>query len=86
MTTDFDSEMMAALEADGEKLRAMTGEDHGPFDLDAPAMTKREALQIAHERLTSVVAFCLDLGLEPDRIDKDSIRNAHEMVSLALKR
>lgn len=28
---NFDTEMMAALEADGEKLRQMTGEDHGPF-------------------------------------------------------
>ena len=28
---NFDREMMAALEADGEKLRRMTGEDHGPF-------------------------------------------------------
>lgn len=28
---EFDDEMMAALEADGEKLRRMTGEDHGPF-------------------------------------------------------
>lgn len=27
----FNDEMMAALEADGEKLRALTGEDHGPF-------------------------------------------------------
>ncbi len=26
----FDDEMMRALESDGEKLRAMTGEDHGP--------------------------------------------------------
>lgn len=26
----LDKEMQAALEADGEKLRAMTGEDHGP--------------------------------------------------------
>lgn len=29
MTTD--KEMMAALEADGEKLHALTGEDHGPW-------------------------------------------------------
>lgn len=29
--SDFDKEMQAALEADGEKLRAMTGEDHGPY-------------------------------------------------------
>ena len=29
----FSPEMQAALEADGEKLRAMTGEDHGPWDM-----------------------------------------------------
>ena len=27
-------EMMAALEADGEKLAALTGEDHGPIWVD----------------------------------------------------
>lgn len=27
----YGKEMKAALEADGEKLRAMTGEDHGPW-------------------------------------------------------
>lgn len=26
----FDDEMMKALEADGEKLKALTGQDHGP--------------------------------------------------------
>lgn len=26
--------MQDALEADGEKLRQLTGQDHGPFDLD----------------------------------------------------
>jgi hypothetical protein len=30
-----DLDMEAALEADGEKLRQLTGEDHGPFNLDA---------------------------------------------------
>lgn len=37
--TDID-DFEAALEADGEKLRALTGEDQGPWDLDeffAPA-------------------------------------------------
>lgn len=34
MSTIFDKEMMKALEADGEMLRQMTGEDHGPWDLD----------------------------------------------------
>lgn len=30
---DFDLEMQKALEADGEKLRQLTGEDHGPFEM-----------------------------------------------------
>ncbi|WP_065330349.1 hypothetical protein [Tritonibacter mobilis] len=34
--TEFDREMMAALEADGEYLRQMTGQDHGPYFIDAP--------------------------------------------------
>lgn len=29
----LDDEMQSALEADGEKLRQLTGEDHGPFEL-----------------------------------------------------
>ncbi len=33
--TVFDDEMMKALEADGEYLRQMTGEDHGPYFFDA---------------------------------------------------
>jgi hypothetical protein len=31
----FTKEMMDALEADGEKLRQLTGEDHGPLFLAA---------------------------------------------------
>ncbi|MCJ8518976.1 fructose/tagatose bisphosphate aldolase [Pseudorhizobium tarimense] len=30
----FDKEMQKALEADGEYLRQMTGEDHGPYFID----------------------------------------------------
>lgn len=37
MSTVFDDEMMRALEADGEMLRQLTGEDHGPwFIIDEP--------------------------------------------------
>jgi len=32
----FNKEMQAALEADGEKLKALTGEDHGPKFLSEP--------------------------------------------------
>ena len=31
----FDKQMTDALKADGEKLRALTGEDHGPEFFDA---------------------------------------------------
>jgi hypothetical protein len=31
-----DREMQRALELDGEKLRQLTGEDHGPFNDDLP--------------------------------------------------
>lgn len=55
------------------------------MNLDAPIITRRMALEQARERLTSVVAYCLDLGLEPDAMDKDSIRKALDMVNLALQ-
>jgi len=60
----------------------MTDKD---LPLDAPVLTRREVLEKANERLTSVVAYCLDAGLEPDQMDKESIRTAHEMVKLALR-
>lgn len=33
MAIDWDLEMQRALEADGEKLRQLTGDDHGPWVL-----------------------------------------------------
>ena len=36
----FDKEMEAALIADGEKLRALTGEDHGPLEHEAEGCPK----------------------------------------------
>jgi hypothetical protein len=35
------TEMQRALEADGEKLRQLTGEDHGPFKLCDPIVGPR---------------------------------------------
>jgi hypothetical protein len=32
MSNNFENEMSAALAADGERLRQLTGEDHGPWD------------------------------------------------------
>ena len=55
------------------------------IDLDASAITRREALEKAQGHLTSVVCYCLDLGLEPDAWDKERIREAYQMVNLALR-
>jgi hypothetical protein len=43
----MDKEMMKALEADGEKLRQLTGEDHGPyfFDIDDDLWADLEAAE-----------------------------------------
>ena len=53
--TDITPEILKALEADGEKLRQMTGEDHGPFDLaDRHGLSKDEwsaGLDAYHEKL-----------------------------------
>ena len=37
MSRDYDAEMVLALELDGEKLRQLTGEDHGPWLTDVLA-------------------------------------------------
>jgi hypothetical protein len=56
------------------------------INLDDAALTKGEALEIAYQRLTSVIHYGLDLGLEPDKMDKESIRTAHQMIGLALNK
>jgi hypothetical protein len=56
------------------------------INLDDAALTKGEALEIAYQRLTSVIHYGLDLGLEPDKMDKESIRPAHQMIGLALNK
>ena len=43
---DFDKEMERALMADGEKLRALTGEDHGPWDLDDFALADEHRAEL----------------------------------------
>jgi hypothetical protein len=60
--------------------------DRKDINLDDAALTKGEALEIAYQRLTSVIHYGLDLGLEPDKMDKESIRTAHQMIGLALNK
>lgn len=63
----YDKEMQAALFADGEKLRALTGEDHGPWtpeDSDElpPSFEPEDPAEVAElrEQLATVRA-----ALEP---------------------
>lgn len=46
-TRSPDDEMELALRADGEKLRALTGEDHGPFE-DEP-IELEEVYSLLHQ-------------------------------------
>lgn len=45
----FDREMQRALEADGEKLRQLTGEDHGPWPREFPHETVWEFQRVDEE-------------------------------------
>ena len=57
------------------------------IDFDAPVqMTKREALEQAQGRISNIVANCLDLGLMPDKLDCQRLREANDFLALALRR
>lgn len=52
----MDREMIRALEADGEKLRQLTGEDCGPvFIFGGQEMTKEAALKLIDEHKNKLV-------------------------------
>ena len=55
----MDEEMMAALEADGEKLRQLTGKDHGPVFLT-------EAIEVARHNVRRALIHDLP-GPDPNR-------------------
>lgn len=55
MTTDQDRaalEMQKALEADGEKLRQLTGKDHGPFYIDEDRAARMAEIRERTENAT----------------------------------
>jgi hypothetical protein len=56
-----DNEMRRALEADGEKLRMMTGQDHGPFPETQPGDTGYP-FQIAIDSLKKLNTLTCDLA------------------------
>jgi len=63
-----------ALALDGEKLRQLTGEDHGPFDFDADAAlySRDEALARTRQLLDDdphaayMVAACVNTAQSPN--------------------
>ena len=55
------------------------------IDLDAPvAMTKREVVNAAHGRISGVIAYALDLGQMPDALDCQRIREAGQLLGIAV--
>ena len=50
----FDKEMMRALEADGEKLRQLTGEDHGPVFIEPDSVAHKHGMEIATLAMSAV--------------------------------
>jgi hypothetical protein len=59
----FDKEMMKALEADGEKLRQLTGEDHGPHFMCGHIWAIQDEIGLP---------FCAECG-EPWRVEFNHI-------------
>lgn len=55
----FDKDMQAALQADGEKLRQMTGEDHGPIFDDPPAEPEADTDDPNKEDVLRIIAEAL---------------------------
>ena len=80
--TDWNDEMMRALEADGEKLRALTGADHGPWDTDLPEVEERTMADIARaEALAKMLAE--EEGVRWDREGMDGFWDRAALVSRA---
>lgn len=57
--TDFDIEMQKALEADGEKLRQLTGEDHGPWK-DLPRHSTDWQFQRGEDTLEVIIHYDIE--------------------------
>lgn len=63
---EMNREMIRALKADGEKLRQLTGEDHGPFEIpDAPCLECDGSGWLDDEQ-TKICCECDGTGLEAD--------------------
>lgn len=81
----MDREMMKALQADGEKLRQLTGDDHGPFEV--PTVLDEQMREARHDVASAAAAIAmvnahiaraLAWPAEPDNIasQKSSLRSA----------
>ncbi len=60
--------------------------DMPDIDLDAPAMTNREALREAHRHLDAATRYGLDLGggIPSDDLNAEHIREALRLVTMVL--
>jgi len=84
--TDFDDEMMKALEADGEKLRQLTGKDHGPFPFPHIAGAKDTGSCLADAYGAAHVAVVQWEDGAPASTVLDTARRAAEELRQAIAR
>ena len=92
---NHDQEMTRALIADGEKLRAQTGEDHGPWDGDEdelpPTFLPEEPAEVAELRGQLATALralvkcqkALAMLVSPDGIKQSTVINAFAQAMAA---
>lgn len=88
----MDEQMLRALEADGEKLRHLTGEDHGPWTTDEPTRRCDNCLHMRLETFQSHDAppeqetvCCFHIvagGWYRMRVDPESVCSDHEFDDL----
>lgn len=79
----FDKDMMRALEADGEKLRQITGEDHGPVflrDVDPDSAAGRHGMEIATFAMRAVYALQEADWINPD-VDNEDLSDACQIIA-----
>jgi hypothetical protein len=71
---NFDREMQAALEADGEKLRHLTGEDHGPYFMGEPdpPIERPHRVKMMENALQAIATM--------DVYTRDGEKPAHEVM------
>lgn len=72
--------MQEALEADGEKLRQLTGEDHGPWDFSGKGNEMTDVPEDVKALAEVYAKLCFRFG---DDVSEEDVREAIEDAVMA---